>query len=49
MSFDEKYFSRFSFSAEQIEKNLASAFRDLEIATSSPEESKSPKKNVKNA
>jgi len=32
MSLDEKYFSRLNFSREQIEKNLASAFRALEIA-----------------
>jgi len=32
MKFEDKYFARFSFSQEQIEKNLKNAFRDLEIA-----------------
>lgn len=32
MSINEKHFSRFDFSRDQIEKNLSSAFRDLEIA-----------------
>jgi hypothetical protein len=32
MKFDEKFFVRFKFSDEQIEKNVASAVRDLSIA-----------------
>jgi hypothetical protein len=32
MDFGNKYFVRFNFSSEQIEQNLASAFRDLDIA-----------------
>lgn len=32
MSYDARFFVRFKFSAGQIEKNLASAVRDLEIA-----------------
>ena len=32
MSVENKYFVRYDFSREQIEKNLESAFRDLDIA-----------------
>jgi uncharacterized protein (UPF0332 family) len=32
MTFEDKFFVRFKFSKEQIEKNLANALRDLEIA-----------------
>ncbi len=36
MNFENRYFVRFSFSREQVEQNLASAFRDLEIAEKDP-------------
>ncbi len=32
MTFEDKFFVRFKFSREQIEKNLANALRDLEMA-----------------
>jgi len=32
MTFEDKFFVRLKFSKEQIEKNLANALRDLEIA-----------------
>lgn len=32
MDFDSKYFTKFTFSRDQVEKNLASALRDLSIA-----------------
>jgi hypothetical protein len=32
MDFDGKYFARFNFSRDQIEQNLANAFRGLDIA-----------------
>ena len=32
MKFEEKYFSRFHFTSEQIQKNLSNACKDLEIA-----------------
>jgi hypothetical protein len=35
MDFDNRYFTKFNFSREQIEKNLASALRDLTIAQES--------------
>jgi hypothetical protein len=33
MDFDSKYFVRFNFSRQQIEQTLASAFKDLDIAS----------------
>ncbi|MBL7157064.1 MAG: hypothetical protein ISS92_02750 [Candidatus Omnitrophica bacterium] len=32
MKFDDRYFKRFDFSKEQIEKNLQNAFKDFDIA-----------------
>ena len=32
MKFDDRYFKRFNFNKEQIEKNLQNAFKDYEIA-----------------
>jgi hypothetical protein len=32
MNYEDKFFVRFNFSDGQIEKNLAGAMRDLEIA-----------------